>query len=61
MCTEHDKSSMFEIFLDCEDDSETSVYEIACSRLAGDAIRKGSSDNVTVMLVEIKNKSHTIK
>lgn len=61
MCTEHDKLSMFEIFLDCEDDSETSVYEIACSRLAGDAIRKGSSDNVTVMLVEIKNKSQTIK
>lgn len=42
---------------DSEDVTETSVYETACSRVAGDAIRKGSSDNVTVMLVEIKNQS----
>ena len=46
---------------DCEDETEISVYELACSRVAGDAIRKGSSDNVTVMLVEIKNKSQQPK
>ncbi|XP_046850839.1 integrin-linked kinase-associated serine/threonine phosphatase 2C-like [Xenia sp. Carnegie-2017] len=40
-----------------EEEEETNVFEIACSRIAGDAIRKGSSDNVTVMLVEIKSKS----
>ena len=46
---------------DCEDETEISVYELACSRVAGDAIRKGSSDNVTVMLVEIKNESQEPK
>lgn len=40
---------------DSEDENEPSIYEIACSRVAGDAIRKGSSDNVTVMLVEIQS------
>ncbi|XP_028394339.1 integrin-linked kinase-associated serine/threonine phosphatase 2C-like isoform X2 [Dendronephthya gigantea] len=38
-----------------EDENEPTLYEIACSSVAGDAIRKGSSDNVTVMLVEIQS------
>ena len=36
------------------DESESSRYQQACSSLAGDAIRNGSSDNVTVMLISIQ-------
>ncbi|KAG8445401.1 hypothetical protein GDO86_010255 [Hymenochirus boettgeri] len=32
-----------------------SLYEAACHRLANEAVRRGSADNVTVLLVQIKN------